>query len=72
MGDVKALSVDKKRALEQSAEDLERERKKKKNDKKSETRAAKTAEQNSKKANWQTFAAKGVKKGQLIAFFTIL
>lgn len=64
LGDVKALSVDKKRAMEISAEDAEREKKKKKYDKKQETRQQKNAEQNEKKASWQKFATKGAKKGR--------
>jgi survival-of-motor-neuron-related-splicing factor 30 len=48
-------------------EDLERERKKKRNEKKLETRAQKAAEQDSKKATWQKFANKSVKKGVGIA-----
>lgn len=66
LGDVKALSVDKKRAMEISAEEAEKERKKKKYDKKQETRQQKNAEQNEKKASWQKFATKGAKKGQSI------
>ncbi|PVG04842.1 hypothetical protein CPB86DRAFT_778138 [Serendipita vermifera] len=48
-------------------EELERERKKKRNEKKLETRAQKAAEQDSKKATWQKFATKSVKKGVGIA-----
>lgn len=48
-------------------EEVEREKKKKKNEKKLEVRAAKAQEQDSKKASWQKFATKSVKKGVGIA-----
>ncbi|KIM32779.1 hypothetical protein M408DRAFT_326517 [Serendipita vermifera MAFF 305830] len=48
-------------------EEAEREKKKKKNEKKLEVRAAKAQEQDTKKASWQKFATKSVKKGVGIA-----
>lgn len=55
-----------KRKLD-AEEEAERERKKKKNEKKLVVRAAKAQEQDSKKASWQKFATKSVKKGVGIA-----
>jgi survival of motor neuron-related-splicing factor 30 len=59
-------SAGQKRKLSKEEEE-DRERKKKRNEKKLEVRAAKSAEQDSKKASWQKFATKSVKKGVGIA-----
>lgn len=59
-------SAGQKRKLNKEEEE-ERERKKKRNEKKLEIRAQKSAEQDSKKASWQKFATKSVKKGVGIA-----
>lgn len=76
-GDVKALpanyaatsataSAGTKRKLTKEEED-EAARKKKKNEKRSEVRAQKSAEQQQKQVAWQKFAKKGEKKGVVIA-----
>ncbi|KAG8895373.1 hypothetical protein FRC00_007573 [Tulasnella sp. 408] len=76
-GDVKALpanyaatsvtaSSGTKRKLTKEEED-EAARKKKKNEKRSEVRAQKSAEQQQKQVAWQKFAKKGEKKGVVIA-----
>jgi survival-of-motor-neuron-related-splicing factor 30 len=62
-GDVKPLTVDKKRALELQAEDEDKEKRRKKNAKKAETRQVKNQEQVGKQQAWQSFAKKSTKKG---------
>ena len=61
--DVKAMSQDKKRQLELTAEEAEKEKRRKKNEKKAESRQVKTAEQVGKQQAWQKFATKP-KKGR--------
>lgn len=62
--DLKQINADKKRQAEAATvEDADREKKRKKNVKKEETRQAKTAEQVGKQQAWQSFAKKGTKKG---------
>ncbi|KAG8912660.1 hypothetical protein FRC01_004964 [Tulasnella sp. 417] len=77
-GDVKALPANyaasattsiagtKRKALTKEEEE-EAARKKKKNEKRSEVRAQKSAEQQQKQVAWQKFAKKGEKKGVVIA-----
>lgn len=62
--DVKSLTEQKKRALALSEEDVEKERKRKKNEKKADTRQVKAEEQGQKQKSWQSFAKKAVKKGK--------
>ncbi|GAA5907896.1 hypothetical protein JCM8208_001979 [Rhodotorula glutinis] len=50
-------------APELSKDDLEKERKRRKNEKKAETQKAKAEEASSKAKSWQSFAKKGTKKG---------
>jgi len=63
--DIKAISEQKKRAL-QTEIDVERDRKRKRNEKKVENKQAKAAEQVDKQKAWQKFATKGTKKGIVI------
>jgi survival-of-motor-neuron-related-splicing factor 30 len=64
--DVKPLTDTKKRALQASEEDAEREKKRKKNEKRLENKQAKAAEQVDKQKAWQSFAKKSAKKGVAI------
>lgn len=50
-------------AAELSKDDMEKERKRRKNEKKAETQKAKAEEASSKAKSWQSFAKKGTKKG---------
>jgi len=50
-------------APELSKDDVEKERKRRKNEKKAETQKAKAEEASSKAKSWQSFAKKGTKKG---------
>lgn len=62
--DIKPLSQEKKRQLQESQEEeADKEKRRKKNLKKEETKAAKNKEQTSKQSAWQSFAKKGTKKG---------
>jgi survival-of-motor-neuron-related-splicing factor 30 len=69
-GDIKPMTESKKRAIQLSEEDLEKERKKRKNEKKADTQAAKAKEQGAKQKSWQSFAKKSTKKGIVIPGMT--
>ncbi|KAK4057546.1 hypothetical protein OIO90_001615 [Microbotryomycetes sp. JL221] len=64
--DVKPLADHKKREIVPTKEDEDKERKRKKYEKKAETKAAKTAEQGERQKTWQSFAKKSTKKGVVI------
>lgn len=64
--DIKPMPETKKRAMELTEEEAEKDRKRKKNDKKADTKQVKQKEQGDRQKSWQSFAKKSTKKGVVI------